>query len=46
MAGLAILSMAGVAPASAAAEKFGLEYRVERADAGKLSLATCLRTAE
>lgn len=34
------------APAQAASEKFGLEYRVERADAGKLTLATCLKTAE
>ncbi|MCE7798104.1 DUF6180 family protein [Sphingobium sufflavum] len=34
------------APASAASEKFGLEYRVERSDAGKLSVPECLKVAE
>lgn len=33
-------------PATAASEKFGLEYRVERASAGRLSVPACLRTAE
>ncbi|WP_162986849.1 DUF6180 family protein [Sphingomonas paeninsulae] len=35
------ISGAGVA----ASPRFGLEYRVERKDAGTLSLATCLATA-
>ncbi len=33
-------------PAAAAAPQFGLEYRVERADSARLSLATCLATAK
>ena len=42
----AVTASLASAPAQAASEKFGLEYRVERADAGKLTLATCLKTAE
>lgn len=43
LAGLAFVT---ATPAVAASERFGLEFRVERADAGKLDLATCLATAQ
>jgi hypothetical protein len=42
----ALAAAALATPALAASERFGLEYRVERADAGKLDLATCLATAQ
>lgn len=44
--GAMLMACATVHPASAASGKFGLEYRVERADAGKLTLAACLAISE
>ena len=41
-----LLAAAMPSPAMAVSERFGLEYRVERADAGNLDLATCLATAQ
>ncbi|MDG2521257.1 DUF6180 family protein [Caulobacter segnis] len=49
LAGLALAGCALCLPASAswaAASKFGLEYRVERSAAAKLSLSTCIDTAK
>lgn len=43
---LAIASFSLCTPAVAANEKFGLEYRVERTDTGRLSVPTCLKVAE
>lgn len=43
---LAVGCLALPVPSIAAASKFGLEYRVERADSGKLSLTTCIDTAK
>lgn len=43
---LALSAIALSSPALAAADKFGLEYRVERANAVNLDLATCLATAQ
>ena len=41
-----LMGLVTMQPAVAASEKFGLEYRVEREDAGKLTLAACLAIAE
>lgn len=49
LAGLALAAGCVVLPATsatAASSKFGLEYRVERASSGKLSLDKCLATAK
>ncbi|MES2036161.1 MAG: DUF6180 family protein [Pseudomonadota bacterium] len=50
LAGLTLAVAAGClslsATSASAASKFGLEYRVERTDSGKLSLDTCLATAK
>lgn len=43
---LAAVGLSLPASASAASSKFGLEYRVERADSGKLSLDACFATAK
>ncbi len=37
---------ASTAPVHAASPRFGLEYRVERRDAGSLDVPTCLATAK
>lgn len=42
----AVAALVACAPAMAASERFALEYRVERADAGRLSVPACLATAE
>jgi hypothetical protein len=41
----ALSLVAASVPVGAASPRFGLEYRVERRDAGVLSLPTCLATA-
>lgn len=43
---LTVAGIAPLAPATAASDKFAFEYRVERADAGRLSIPACLATAQ
>lgn len=44
--GAIAIACLAVQPTNAASETFGLEYRVERQDAGKLTLAACLAITE
>src|SRR4051812_46110869 len=43
---LAALAVTSTGPAAARPDRFALEYRVERSDAGRLSIGKCMSTAQ